>query len=414
MKDFFVRISFVVVFLILVSCSNPSSKNTLEPALSVPSPSRISLFAAVSTSKSSRFSFRNNFDTSTTYTATESASWLTITGGATGTLAVNQSAIVSLRGTCGTTPGQLSTIVTITTPNDVETVKVTRYCSAYNIQLVFNAGISASRQAVFTAAAARWQQLVIGDVANAPLNKAANACGAGEPAFNATLDDLVIYAAVEPIDGAGGILGSAGPCLIRTAGGLTMYGTMRFDSADVANLEAAGTFDEVILHEMGHVIGIGSLWQVSGFFNLINYAPTTNPCRTTTTFTTQPKFSGASANLEFGVLGGLGNAPVENGGGGGTKCAHWDEETFDNELMTGFLGGTSSSTYNPISRMTVGSLKDLGYQVNKNPANTYSIPSCSPACLRSAPVGLNIAAREVVLSPIGTVGPNGAVTMIRK
>jgi hypothetical protein len=137
-------------------------------------------------------------------------------------------------------------------------------------------------------------------------------------------------------------------------------------------------------------------------------------CRNTTTFTTVPKFTGVSANLEFGLLGGIGNAPAENGGGAGTKCAHWDEETFDNELMTGFLGGTSSSTVNPISRMTVGSLKDLGYQVNKNPANPYSIPSCSPACLRTESVGLNIARREVVLTPIGTVGPNGAVNLLKK
>ena len=86
---------------------------------------------------------------------------------------------------------------------------------------------------------------------------------------------MTSFASVEPIDGVGGILGSAGPCLIRTTGGLTLYGVMRLDSADVTTLEVAGTFDEVILHEMGHVLGIGSLWQVSGFFNLISYPPTT-------------------------------------------------------------------------------------------------------------------------------------------
>jgi hypothetical protein len=162
---------------------------------------------------------------------------------------------------------------------------------------------------------------------------------------------------------------------------------MRFDSADVANLEAGGTFDEVILHEMGHVLGIGSLWQVPNFFNLINYAPTTLPCRNTPTFTTQPTFTGASARLEFNVLGGVGNPPIENGFTAGTKCVHWDENFFNNELMTGFLDSGS----NPLSRMTVGSLRDLGYQVNKNPANAYSIPSCSPNCLRTEPSGVDIA-----------------------
>ena len=62
-----------------------------------------------------------------------------------------------------------------------------------------------------------------------------------------------------PIDGAGGVLGSAGPCLIRDTGP-TAVGRMRFDTADLASLEGGGQLDEVVLHEMGHVIGIGSLW----------------------------------------------------------------------------------------------------------------------------------------------------------
>jgi hypothetical protein len=237
MKRFLVHIGVVVfIAFILVACSKTSPAGSLESALSVPSPNNISLFNAVGTSRLALFTFRNNFDTPTTYTLTESAPWLTILSSATGSLAVNQTASVIVRGTCGATPGQSAAIVTITTPNDVETVKVTLYCSAYNIQLIFNSTVSTARRAVFTAAAARWQQLVIGDVANLAFNKAANACGAGEPAFNAVVDDSAIYASVEPIDGVGGILGSAGPCFIRTAGGLTIYGTMRFDSADVANL----------------------------------------------------------------------------------------------------------------------------------------------------------------------------------
>ena len=415
MKGFTIRIALVFVLaFILVSCSTSSPTETLEPNLTRPTPRSLSIIASTSTSKVGSVTFKNDEGVSTTYTATESASWLTIVSGGTGTLAVNQTATLKLRGTCGATPNQRSANVTITSSNDVETVRVTLYCSAYNIQLVFNTGISNARKLVFRNAATRWSQLVVGDIANLPLNKAANACGAGEPAFNATVDDLVIYASVEPIDGPGNVLGSAGPCLIRNTGGLTVYGVMRFDSADVAGLEAGGTFDEVILHEMGHVLGIGSFWQFSPFFNLINYAPTTQPCRNTTTFTTQPKFTGANAKSEYATLGGSGNIPVENQYSAGTKCVHWDEETFDNELMTGFLGG-SSSTAVPLSRMTVGSLADLGYQVNKTPANPYTIPSCSPACLRSDPrSGINLAEQEIILTPIGTVGLYGAINLIKK
>jgi hypothetical protein len=64
---------------------------------------------------------------------------------------------------------------------------------------------------------------------------------------------ITIQANVDPIDGVGGILGSAGPTTILspaifddTIGGgnttLPFTGEMTFDSADVASLEADGTF----------------------------------------------------------------------------------------------------------------------------------------------------------------------------
>jgi hypothetical protein len=64
---------------------------------------------------------------------------------------------------------------------------------------------------------------------------------------------ITIQAIVDPIDGVGGILGSAGPTVTfspfifdDTIGGghssLPIAGEMTFDSADVASLEADGTF----------------------------------------------------------------------------------------------------------------------------------------------------------------------------
>jgi hypothetical protein len=49
---------------------------------------------------------------------------------------------------------------------------------------------------------------------------------------------------------------------------------------------------------------------------------------------------------------------------------HWREETFFNELMTGFLGSPPS----PLSRLTVASLADLGYGVDFGAADPYSLP----------------------------------------
>ena len=39
---------------------------------------------------------------------------------------------------------------------------------------------------------------------------------------------------------------------------------MQFDSADLASMEASGSLYGVILHEMGHVLGIGTSWAYRG------------------------------------------------------------------------------------------------------------------------------------------------------
>ena len=62
--------------------------------------------------------------------------------------------------------------------------------------------------------------------------------------------------------------------------------------------------------------------------------------------------------------------PVENTGGPGTADGHWRETVFRNELMSGFIGDPG----NPLSRMTAASLGDLGYQVDIDAAEPYTLP----------------------------------------
>ena len=66
---------------------------------------------------------------------------------------------------------------------------------------------------------------------------------------------------LQPIDGPGAVLGAAGPCLVRNADFLSLYGIMFFDIDDLDFLEQIGFFDEVVIHEMGHVLGFGTLWE---------------------------------------------------------------------------------------------------------------------------------------------------------
>ena len=264
----------------------------------------------------------------------------------------------------------------------------------YDIQFVFSSTVTAAQRQLFQNAAARWEEVIRGDLPNTPLNKRSNLCGQGEPAFNGNVDDIVIYANVGPRDGRGGVLASAGPCLTRS-GGLTTYGVMNFDSADSNGPELF----ETILHEMGHVLGIGTLWTS---FNLVNYS---GGCPA------NPRFTASNAVSEWRTLGGSGSVPVEADGGGGTRCGHWDEGVFNNELMTGFSEGTANE---PLSRLTIGSLQDLGYSVNKGAADAYSIPGCSPSCNLTGLSGqsVNWAKQEILLTPVGISKPDGSIERI--
>src|SRR5262249_58958527 len=114
---------------------------------------------------------------------------------------------------------------------------------AFNITHRFS-GLSTSQQQVCLMAATRWEQIVIGDLPDATYN-------------GILVDDLLIDAAGAPIDGVGGVLAESGPDALRRGSQLPYHGTMTFDSADLASLEANGELFDVVLHEMGHVLGIG-------------------------------------------------------------------------------------------------------------------------------------------------------------
>lgn len=226
---------------------------------------------------------------------------------------------------------------------------------AFAITLRLNGSMSPSQQAAFTNAAARWSQVIRTGLATGSLNLPADDCGTGAPAFNGSIDDVLIDATIAPIDGVGSILGQAGPCWVRTTGGLPLYGVMKFDSADVAELEADGDFSAVILHEMGHVLGLGTVWSSLGL---------------TGAGTSNPTFTGPAAVSGWQALGGVGAVPVENGGGPGTADSHWRESVFNGELMTGYIDHNN----NPLSAVTIGAFSDFGYGVDLGAADPYGLP----------------------------------------
>src|ERR1041385_4500317 len=152
--------------------------------------------------------------------------------------------------------------------------------SPFPITIRFLGGLTAKQKAAFKSAADRWSRVIIGDLPSVMVD--------GE-----VIDDIVILAQGMAIDGPGTILGQAGPTRLRPASAgaaafIPAKGKMAFDTADLKQMEKDGTLGDVITHEMGHVLGIGTIWTNKG---LLHGAGTSNPT-----------FTGAAAKAEFGKL----------------------------------------------------------------------------------------------------------------
>ncbi|MEX2111304.1 MAG: leishmanolysin-related zinc metalloendopeptidase [Gemmatimonadaceae bacterium] len=250
--------------------------------------------------------------------------------------------------------------------------------------------MTAEQQALFTTAAARIRGIVVGAV---PPDVAANAdvatdCGVdGVPPLNETILGLLIYASIQDIDGKGRILARAGPCYVRSTSDLrTVVGVMEFDAADINSLAAEGSLVDVIMHEMLHVVGVGTFWDDKGLLRNVNTATV--------------EYVGAGGLEGCRQTGGTTSCasavPVENTGGPGTFNSHWRESVFANELMTGYINAGPM----PLSVITVRSIEDLGYTVNPPAADAYFIAAGS----------LHQSGEAALTTPVGVEWERGLAT----
>lgn len=193
---------------------------------------------------------------------------------------------------------------------------------------------------------------------------------------------LEIIATVEPIDGEGGVLGAAGPeatvTLDRNVDSrpfvVAVRSAMFFDIDDFASLEADGILQDVIIHEMGHALGFGSLWVDNQLIRELEGVGET-------------QYIGQYGVAGFGRETGnprVEFVPIQQPSefvGAGTALAHWDDAPpFFNrvnsnvptkEILTGFAcdadpnGGTDLFCAPKfLSNASLGAMADLGFAVN--------------------------------------------------
>lgn len=238
--------------------------------------------------------------------------------------------------------------------------------ATFDIQVTYTGGLTLSQQNMFSAAEAFWEKAITGYTT----------------AF--AVSALAISAAGVAIDGVGGVLGSAGPVAGFVASDVDIYyatkGTIQLDTADLVAAEAGGSLFNIILHEMAHVIGFGTLWNTKSMGGA--YVGTQSVYAIDT-----GEYTGSNAlatyQVEFDPLATF--IPVELDGGPGTANSHWDEAWAGgpNELMTGFL---NMPTF--VSDTTIASFADIGYTVNLAANDVAKVPL--PASLALMGLGLGL------------------------
>ncbi len=247
----------------------------------------------------------------------------------------------------------------------------------FSIELHYLSEMGPELRMVFERAAARWEEIITGNLPEVPVRLEEGGCGEGSPALQREVNDILVLVLTDSIDGPGGTLASAGPCVVREIGGLPVVGRVRIDVEDLDRLNSIGFLEDVVLHEMSHALGFGALWISSGY--LRNPSLPDNQGADT-------HFRGPSAVEAFDGVGGahhdVSRVPVENvRGAEGTRDTHWRSSVFRHELMTGFV----SEGQNPLSRVTVASLMDLGYEVDFDAADSYTLMAPAAAAGEPSP-----------------------------
>lgn len=240
--------------------------------------------------------------------------------------------------------------------------------AGYSIQIVFDAstsGWTAAEVASVTAGIRRWEDVITTD-----LDGSWSSGGCGTTGVDEYVDDFLIYVTQGPIDGPSNTQAQAGYCSRRQVtdavffpanwytgyeNTLPYFGNMNFDEDDVSSAQASGRLADIATHEMGHALGLLPLADDPEFDQI--QGPDASPFH-----------NGTATIAAFNAAGGIGSeVPVEP-----VVRAHWDENDFDDELMTPTIMGGDAL---PLSAISAAALEDLGYVVDLGQTDAYTFPS---------------------------------------
>ena len=209
----------------------------------------------------------------------------------------------------------------------------------------------------------RWRKLLLGQGGWGVTSRAATICGSYNLQRGIRIDDLHIIVDIRVLDGEGGILASAAPC-VNWEDGTSAVGVLRLDADDLSERfskrEYHQLFIDTLAHEIGHILGIGNKWQERSL--VVNVDNPSEPF--------YGEYLGKNGIAGFAAISGRGNPKVDLISS--TAARHWDEDNVVNELMSPFL---DEENKNKLSQLSGQSLLDLGYILRPNPKfENYKVP----------------------------------------
>ena len=261
---------------------------------------------------------------------------------------------------------------------------------AFNIDIVFvdESNFTEAEKAIIQRAARRWEEVIVGDLPDVDYSNAPELVEKewydvdleARIVINSVIDDLRIF--INDVDlgtFAGALAGPCGDFIYETdsTGNTTLifrsgigcivinnntgYYLNNLRNADEYNKELhEDRFEKMVVHEIGHVLGIGTDW-----FDFIENDATNNPGADT-------HFTGPLAIKAFDEAGGTNykgaKVPVENQGYWNTD-AHWRGSVVGGEIMS------QSGNFASLSAITIQALADLGYKVDVSKADPYRLPA---------------------------------------
>lgn len=157
------------------------------------------------------------------------------------------------------------------------------------------------------------------------------------------IDDFLLFVEIQSATSIGS---KAGPCSVTQDYEQVRVGKVMLEADDFDNQEL---FPSLFMHLTLHALGFGPRWPIWGLST-----------------SDSAHYLGEQGNDGFVEVGGDASQSIPLA----AKKDHWDEVIFHDELMSPQL---NNGEFNPLSVMTIKSLKDMGFHVNLGTADIYSI-----------------------------------------